>query len=223
MRGMPRARAIATLTATLLAWTAAGASAQTAHQPAAPHPYRLGTAARPLGWSTAIGDLNADGRPDFAIADRLGRLDGLFAYSLELSISGIGSRWVTFNEPDPSLAIALLDVDQDHDLDVVVSAPISRKVLRIWLNDGRGAFHEAPSPPAASTAEVGRDEADTTTRRGPDVAAATISSQRDLPSLDAASISTADLAGHGRPSANLVQAPRRLHASRLRSRAPPRL
>jgi hypothetical protein len=113
----------------------------------APAAFRLGTAARPYGWSTAIGDLNADGRPDAAITDRVGRLGGGFAYSLELKLAGVGSRSLTFDAPEDALAIALLDIDHDHDLDVVVSAPISRAVVRVWLNDGQGGFHEAAPPP----------------------------------------------------------------------------
>jgi hypothetical protein len=104
--------------------------------------FRLGTAGRPFAWSTAIGDLNGDGTPDYAVADRAGHDLAGFQYSVDLSISGSGSQHVTFTSPDAALSIALRDVDHDQDLDVVVSTVISPGVVRIWLNDGSGAFAE---------------------------------------------------------------------------------
>src|SRR5262245_54955299 len=83
--------------------------------------FRLGTAARPFAWSTAIGDLNADGRPDFAIADRVGRRPTGFAYNLELSIAGGQSASVAFDSDQDALSVSLRDVDHDRDLDVVVT------------------------------------------------------------------------------------------------------
>jgi hypothetical protein len=105
-------------------------------------PFRLGTAARPFAWSTAVGDLNADGRPDYAVADRIGRGGAGFEYSVELSISGRASQSITFDSTDSALSISLRDVDHDQDLDVVVSTVLSPSVVRVWLNDGRGAFAE---------------------------------------------------------------------------------
>src|SRR5919108_3092580 len=62
-----------------------------------PEAFRLGSAAAPFGWSTAIGDLDNDGRPDFAIAERLGRGDEGYAYSIELLVSKVQSQTLTFH------------------------------------------------------------------------------------------------------------------------------
>jgi hypothetical protein len=105
-------------------------------------PFRLGSAARPFAWSTAIGDLNADGRPDYAVADRVGHDAAGFEYELELSVSGRASQSVTFNSPEAALSITLRDVDHDQDLDIVVSPVLSPNVARVWLNDGEGRFAE---------------------------------------------------------------------------------
>src|SRR5262252_3123823 len=123
----------------------ASAAAAPAASPAAG--FRLGTAARPFAWSTAIGDLNADGRPDFAIADRVGRRPTGFAYAIELSIAGGGSASVAFDSDQDALNVSLRDVDQDRDLDLVVTGALSRSVVAVWLNDGNGQFHRAvPAP-----------------------------------------------------------------------------
>jgi len=129
--------------------------------------YRLGTAARPFGWSTAIGDLNADGDPDYAIADRLFRRPSGFAYSLELVIGGVGSRSLVFDAPGDALTVSLRDVDHDRDLDIVVTTVVSRAIVGVWLNDGVGRFHraaaqalpDASEPAAGSTATDRRSDA----------------------------------------------------------------
>src|SRR4029077_2604632 len=105
---------------------------------------RLGTAGRPFAWSNAVGDLNADGRPDVAVADRIGRRADGFAYSVELSISGAKSQSVAFDSDQDALDIALRDVDHDRDLDVVVTGAVSRSIVAVWLNDGTGQFQRAP-------------------------------------------------------------------------------
>jgi hypothetical protein len=129
--------------------------------------FRLGTAGRPFAWSTAIGDLNADGRPDVAVADRVGRGASGFAYNVQLSISGGSSQSVDFDSDQDALSVALRDVDHDRDLDVVVTGTVSRSIVAIWLNDGTGKFERAtPSPQApdwraASPDLTGRDGAET--------------------------------------------------------------
>jgi hypothetical protein len=105
--------------------------------------FRLGTAARPFGWATAIGDLNTDGTPDVVVADRTARLAGRYAYRLQFLVSGIVSRDVVFESRHDTLTIGILDVDHDNDPDVVVSSVPSDEIVAIWLNDGRGRFDAA--------------------------------------------------------------------------------
>ena len=101
---------------------------------------RIGNAAQPFGWSTAIADFNTDGRPDFAVADHTGRRTDGFGYRIEFSIAGEASRLVTFESTHEAVTIHVADVDRDNDLDLVVGAPASGETVGVWLNDGAGHF-----------------------------------------------------------------------------------
>lgn len=107
--------------------------------PASPR-FRLGDAARPFGWSTAIGDVNTDGTLDVAVADHVGQWASEYMYRIELSISGQASRDVTFESTHDAVSISLSDVDRDNDLDIVVGVPLSAETVGVWLNDGHGHF-----------------------------------------------------------------------------------
>ncbi len=181
--------------------------------------FRLGTAGRPFAWSTAVGDLNADGRPDYAIADRIGRGTSGFEYAVELSISGLASQSVTFDSRESALAVSLRDVDHDQDLDVVVSSELSPTVVRVWLNDGRGAFAEAASTRMSAdwragssfAGDAGADQAmaaESVSRRADDAVGAAPTCSNGLAPLG--------LLGAG-PSLHVNAPP----ATRLDSRGPP--
>jgi len=120
--------------------------------PAAPV-FRLGTAGRPLGWTTAIGDLNVDGTPDLAIADRVAQRTNGYGFRIELSVSGQPTDAVTFESANDAVSISLSDVDADHDLDLVVRASLSNEPVGVWLNDGHGRFtsSDVRQLPAASS------------------------------------------------------------------------
>jgi hypothetical protein len=179
--------------------------------------YRLGTAAWPFAWSTVVGDLNADGRPDYAIADRIGRADGRFAYAIEFSIAGIPSRSLTFSAADAALTVSLRDVDHDHDLDIVVSAAFSRTVVGVWLNDGAGAFHRAPASVAAPQS-AGTPQIDPGGRSASDGAASVLPTTPGLATADervSVDAPAVRVPTYARPAAVVLLTPR------LPARAPP--
>lgn len=105
--------------------------------------FRLGTAARPFGWATAVADFNRDGLPDTAVADRLPHVSDGYAYQLRFSVSGRAAQSVVFESAHPALTVSVRDVDHDNDLDVVVTEVVSKAVTNVWLNDGHGQFTEA--------------------------------------------------------------------------------
>jgi len=102
--------------------------------------FRLGNAARPLGWSTAIADFNVDGAPDIAVADRIARGAAGYSYRIQLSISGEQTDAVTFESATDAIQLRVSDVDADNDLDLVASAVLSKDIVGVWLNDGHGRF-----------------------------------------------------------------------------------
>jgi hypothetical protein len=115
--------------------------------------FRLGTAARWLGLATAVGDFDTDGTPDLAIADRVPHATGTSSFTIEFAVSGLESRTVAFESNQDALTVRVSDVDHDDDLDVVVSAALSREVVGVWLNDGSGGFEPAAAITFASEIE----------------------------------------------------------------------
>lgn len=109
-----------------------------------PHPaFRLGDAAKPFGWATAVADFNADGKPDFAVVDHRSRSAAGYQYQLELSVSGQLVRVVTFESTLEAVTVDVSDIDGDDDLDVLVTTPLSKTPIGVWLNDAHGHFTKA--------------------------------------------------------------------------------
>lgn len=108
-----------------------------------PHEFRLGTAAAPFGWSTAIADFDRDGRPDFAVLDSVGRTAGGYHYRIELLVSSAERYAAAFESPHRALLVAVQDVDRDRHLDLVVTSLLMHEVVAVWLNDGTGRFEQA--------------------------------------------------------------------------------
>jgi hypothetical protein len=114
--------------------------ASVAPQALAAPAYRLGTAGRPFEWSTAVGDFNADGRPDVIVADRVSPWTRNAGYRLNFAISGEAVASESFEAPDDSIGIRVADVDHDSDLDIVLASVTSGRTIGVWLNDGAGHF-----------------------------------------------------------------------------------
>lgn len=121
--------------------------------------FRQGTAAGPLGASSAIADFNRDGRPDVAIADRADQTGESHRFRLEVVLAGLNTVTLDVDSTESALALSVADVDHDHDLDIVLSRPLSGETVSVWLNDGTGRFTAAPAGtfrgPAHPLAAVG--------------------------------------------------------------------
>lgn len=113
------------------------ASAEKAGQP-----FRLGTAAMPFGWSTAVADLDSDHKLDFAVADRTSSGANGYNYRLQLSLSQAENQTFQFRSSDSALNVAIVDLDNDADLDIVLTHPLTGRIAGVWLNNGRGDFQQ---------------------------------------------------------------------------------
>ena len=131
------------------------AFAQTAaaNPSASPVMFRPGTAAAPYDSATAVADFDADGAPDVAIADRTSR-SGTH-YDIEVRLSEGSTQTVSFASTRGALHITALDVDNDHDADLVITPVLSREVVSIWINDGAGHFIAGDRASFASVAGLG--------------------------------------------------------------------
>src|SRR5215470_4312895 len=110
-------------------------------------PYiRAGSAAAPFGAATVIADFDADGAPDVAFADRLDRGG---AYAIRFHLSDGGAQTVAFFSTRGALDIHAVDIDNDHDADLIVTPVLSRQVVGVWLNDGAGRFETRELAPFA--------------------------------------------------------------------------
>ena len=54
-------------------------------------------------------------------------------YRIQFDVSGERTRFVAFDSEADALSIRALDVDHDDDLDIVVSASLSRQTVGVWL------------------------------------------------------------------------------------------
>lgn len=115
--------------------------------------YRAGTAASVFGPSTAIGDFDADGQPDFAIADRIANSSGA-DYRIEVRLSNGAPQVIRFASSQRTLTVTAVDVDHDNDLDLVFTPVVGRRIIGVWLNDGSGHFKRDTA--SAVPRELGR-------------------------------------------------------------------
>jgi len=116
-------------------WFAIPASASdAAHSAVAMHLLRPGTA--------AVADLDGDHIPDIASGIRTGRTAEGYSYRVDLDFSGNleAKPFNVFSEEPAGLNIQAIDIDGDHDLDLVITGRLSPQPIGVWLNDGRGLF-----------------------------------------------------------------------------------
>jgi hypothetical protein len=92
------------------------------------------------GW--VLSDLNGDQNVDLATA-RSGRHDSNgYAQEVSVSLGAFQQTSFRFLSPGAIVELSSQDVDGDDDGDLVVFEPLSSQPIGVWLNDGRGSFHE---------------------------------------------------------------------------------
>jgi hypothetical protein len=101
----------------------------------------------PLAPTWALGDLDGDGQTDLLVSRELGQTGTGYLYRIAVKLSdSAGSGSFTFENADVlGVNIGAVDVDGDHDLDLVVSRRFSLQTIGVWLNDGKGSFTQSSS------------------------------------------------------------------------------
>jgi len=91
--------------------------------------------------TVAFGDFDGDQIPDVASGTNLGRTEQGYAYRVDLDLTNSRSQPFRVFSCEPNgLDIRAIDVDGDHDLDLVITSRLLQQPVGVWLNDGRGNF-----------------------------------------------------------------------------------
>jgi hypothetical protein len=90
----------------------------------------------------AVADFDGDQLPDVASGTNLGRTTHGYAYRVDLDLTkNLEATSLSVFSIEPNgLEIKAVDVDGDHDLDLVISSRLLREPIGVWINDGHGNF-----------------------------------------------------------------------------------
>ncbi len=105
------------------------------------------------GQTGAIADLDGDGRPELAILKAVGWGPDGVRYRIEVTPpTGVSPRSINFSAKEAGLGIFPRNLDNDGDLDLIISSPWSRALVAVLINDGRGGL--TPADPAAYSGSI---------------------------------------------------------------------
>ena len=94
------------------------------------------------GASAAVSDLDNDCKPDVAVATQAGIQGARSIYTIDIRLSAaVESSSFRLSAASGGLHLAPRDVDNDNDIDLVVTTLFGERV-GVWLNDGNGRFEE---------------------------------------------------------------------------------
>jgi hypothetical protein len=117
---------------------AAGAAGWAASPPSEERVF--GSLPSPSVSSWVLADFDGDNQID-VVTSRAERLpDHQYSHKVSLKLSGSPSTSFTFRDRYPSVELNSLDVDGDHDRDIIIRKTGSAEPLAVWLNDGSGHF-----------------------------------------------------------------------------------
>ena len=89
----------------------------------------------------AAADFDNDQKPDGAVLNEAGLLNGKRAFRIEIHVTAGTNNAITFSSNEPGLAISALDVNRDGAPDIVIEKAFTHERLQVYLNDGHGTFH----------------------------------------------------------------------------------
>lgn len=92
----------------------------------------------PAIFPTAVADFDRDGLPDIAILTSRGYGTRGYVYQIELQLSSKPERALLSIESRWRFGIAAMDIDQDHDADLVLTS--WGHAVAVWINNGQGVL-----------------------------------------------------------------------------------
>ena len=92
------------------------------------------------GW--VLADLNGDQNIDLATTRSGGQETNGYSHEIRIKLSGLQQTSFRFQSRGAIIELSARDVDGDHDGDLIVFEPLSTQPIGVWLNDGRGTFHQ---------------------------------------------------------------------------------
>ena len=97
--------------------------------------------------NAAVADLNGDHIPDRASGTETGRSEAGFSFRMDIALSGTSATksFTVLSDEPMGVNVEALDVDGDHDLDLVISSHLLHRPVGVWLNDGTGLFSPSDS------------------------------------------------------------------------------
>ncbi len=101
--------------------------------------------------NAVVADLDGDHVLDTASGVETGHSALGYFYRVDLALTGdsAAAPFMVLSFEPMGLNIEALDVDGDHDMDLVISSQFLRRPVGVWLNDGKGLF--SPADPARYT------------------------------------------------------------------------
>ncbi len=120
---------------------------------------------RPGIWTVA--DMDGDRILDAASGVKIAHTQQGYVYrvDLDLSASHHPASFTVLSNEDVALSVEALDVDGDHDLDLVITSHLPHKLIGIWINDGEGQFTPGDAAKYGSSVWQHRDSLSSSDRR----------------------------------------------------------
>ena len=92
------------------------------------------------GW--VLADLDGDHNVDLATARSGPHESNGYSQEVRITLGALQQTTFRFLSPGATVELSSQDVDGDDDGDLVIFEPLSSQPIGVWLNDGRGSFHE---------------------------------------------------------------------------------